>query len=71
MNKIMKIIASVLAIFVLLFVPNFTEDIDEPNYIQEWDELNTSLHDTTWEMDEYSRLLYQMNKEIFKMIMKQ
>ena len=64
MNKIMKIIASVLTIFVLLFVPNFTEDIDEPNYIYEWDKLNTSLHDTTWEMDEYARLLYQMNKEI-------
>lgn len=64
MNKIMKIIASVLVIFVLFFTPNFTEDIDEPNYIYEWDKLNTSLHDTTWEMDEYIRLLNQMNKEI-------
>lgn len=62
----MKIIASVLLIVAVIFAPIFNSDqlTDSNEMITEWEEFKNSLHDTTWEIDEYTRLSIEMNEKI-------
>lgn len=64
----MKVIASVLLIVAVIFAPIFNSDqlTDSNEMITEWADLNSSLHDTTWEVDEYTRLSIEMNEKIAK-----
>lgn len=73
MKKNMKIVTGILLIVVGIFTPIFNESPQPLNseMITEWEEIDNSLHDTTWELDEYTMLLneipYDFNNDAEKM----
>lgn len=73
MKKNMKIVTGILLIVVGIFTPIFNESPQPLNseMITEWEEIDNSLHDTTWKLDEYTMLLneipYDFNNDAEKM----